>query len=193
MLDAALSSALAPAERIRESIVMSLTTAAYAGAPDAHGSSALEHAQVPQVAYVDDTGFMLGGSAPRLLRKSIETALCHVVREFSLAGLQLNWKSGKSECLLRVRSRDTMIAHGEHRVDDGLFIRVLAEGEDTPQPKLYAVENVHLGSAILVNGSLHEDAKAPDRRRTNSLRPDGHEFVMSKAILETCKVDATQR
>ena len=62
-----------------------------------------EHAYLPEVAFVKETGFT---STLRLLQKSIEIVLFHVVGEFSLPGLQFNQKPGKKP--VRFQQKDSM-------------------------------------------------------------------------------------
>eukprot|EP00973_Karenia_brevis_P032836 4533103-Karenia_brevis.AAC.1 len=69
---------------------------------------------------------MLVASSPKLLDRAIQLLLHHVVNVFARLALDLNWKKGKSECIIRYRGKHASECYAEHRVDNKLVYVVLA-------------------------------------------------------------------
>ena len=126
--------------------------------PDAFWSSVdldsdQEHAV--DATFVDDECLVIMAATPSQLDTSIDILLSAVVRVFKCLSLDINWKPGKSECMLRYRGKGAAAKYEQRRADGKLRVRV----KDIEGCYLTVVESYkHLGGVISIRGDIIADA-----------------------------------
>ena len=105
--------------------------------------------------FVDDECLVFLAATPKLLDAALTTLLGHLLCVFALFQLDLNFKPGKSEAMLRYRGKNASRHFAALRHEDGFYIDwPVLQGR-----KLHVVDRyTHLGTVLSISGSLVPDA-----------------------------------
>ena len=77
-------------------------------------------------AFVDDECLVILAPTSHQLDFSIDKLMASVVRVFKVLSLDINWKPGKSECMLRYRGKRAAAKYDKRRIDGKLWVQVKA-------------------------------------------------------------------
>jgi hypothetical protein len=141
---------------IEHAIVLKLheATDAFWQAPT--DNSPADDVNVIDATYVDDECIVLLARSCALLDTAIDICLNSLVRIFECLSLSINWKPGKTECLLKYRGQHAAKHLEARRFDSKLRIDV----PGSLNCKLHVVQSYkHLGSVISIDVSTVHDAK----------------------------------
>ena len=61
--------------------------------------------QAIEITYVDDEAIHVGAASPKVLMSAIPVLMRHLCHVFTYFGFKINWKPGKTECLLTLRGK----------------------------------------------------------------------------------------
>ena len=105
--------------------------------------------------FVDDECLVIMAPTPHQLDIAIDMLLSAVVRIFKGLSLDINWKPGKSECMLRYRGKRASSKYDQRRIDGKLWVQV----KDINNCYLSVVQCYkHLGGMITIEGNDVPDA-----------------------------------
>ena len=110
------------------------------------------------VAFVDDECVMVAAASPALLDEAINVVLEVVTRIFGLARFEINWKPGKTACLLRCRGRNASRRLDARRVGPGGALVVFVPGVEGAAVNVVTVYK-HLGTLVDADGSDFQEAQ----------------------------------
>eukprot|EP00973_Karenia_brevis_P000914 125934-Karenia_brevis.AAC.1 len=95
-----------------------------------------------------------------------------VARIFARLALDLNWKRGKSECIVRYRGHGATAVYQSHIADGCIVYEVPSIPGLTSGNVLHAVDRyAHLGCVISASGGLHDDAKKKETAALSAYAP----------------------
>ena len=110
---------------------------------------------VIDAAFVDDECIMLTATSSTLLGKAIGMLLEKVALIFARLALDLNWKRGKSECLVKFRGHGATATYQSHRVDGCIVFEVPEVPSLSLALVLHAVDRyTYLGCVTTSSGNL---------------------------------------
>ena len=105
--------------------------------------------------FVDDEGLVIMAPSPHQLDISVDKLLSAVVRVFQVLSLDINWKPGKSECMLRYRGKRAAAKYDKRRRDGKLWVQV----RDLENCYLSVVQCYkHLGGMVTIGSDCVVDA-----------------------------------
>ena len=116
-----------------------------------------ESHQILEVSFVDDTCVIILSKSPKLLVCSVNTVMAIIIEVFTKFSLKINFAKGKTECLLKLRGKDSVNMRESLRTTGGLMFSL-------PQPyqgdSLRVVDHYkHLGSIVCLSECLMHDAQ----------------------------------
>ena len=128
------------------------------GTEIAWDSKLLSHgySQAFEITYVDDEAIHLAATSSTSLMIAIPVLMRHLCKTFAYFGFQINWKPGKTECVLALRGKRAQETRSKLvQIDDGFAIPL---PPDCGATSLRIVsEYKHLGSTIANNGAAVPD------------------------------------
>jgi hypothetical protein len=135
-----------------------------------------------EVTFVDDEAAAIVASSPAVLDRGIEiitNAYCNAFRKYNL---QINWKRGKSEAMIKYRGRRATQRLDAHRSPDGKCIRI----NDTD--RVFLVDHYkHLGGIITSDGIIMPEVNLRASSAMSTYGPLATRVFGSSAVSVTLK------
>ncbi|CAK0837731.1 unnamed protein product [Prorocentrum cordatum] len=129
---------------------------AFWGTTEDEGEEAATEEEIIDATFVDDECIALAAASPQLLDRAIQTLLEVLCRLFRLCAMVINWAPGKTECMLRYRGKNASAHWGQHRHEDGVYVKSDHDGAI----KLSIVSKYkHLGTVVSIAGTCKPDAE----------------------------------
>ena len=115
-------------------------------------TSSPSSAEAIDATYVDDEAFVLVAKSPKLLDGAIDILISTLTTVFAKYALDINWRKGKTEAMIKYRGKDAT-KHFEQRRDQlGLHVKLPQAFGDQ---RLHIVDRYkHLGGVVAIGGSV---------------------------------------